>query len=275
MNKKNGNKKIDSNLKLNEIKPLTKNQQKVFESTRNLVLHGSAGTGKTLVSSYLGYKAVLARKFSTLVYIRSAVPTRNMGFYPGTEAEKAQVYEQPYKEIAVELFDRGDAYDSLKHSGAVKFITTAHVRGITLVDSAIIVDECQNMTYQELDSIITRIGRNCRIFFCGDYYQSDLKSTGIRDFYSILKEMNEFDFINFTIDDVVRSDLVKSYLQVKYEKGNFEQQNISDSRTRISTLITRRTDIQDSKLQQSDNANNYSELLPTKTRDDESADRAH
>lgn len=259
MNKKIG-KKIDPNLKLLNIKPLTDNQKKVFDSERHLVLHGSAGTGKTLVSSYLGYRDVLNSKYEALVYIRSAVPTRNIGFMPGTEAEKIQVYEQPYREIAVELFNRGDAYDSLKHSGAVKFSSTSHIRGINLTNIVLIVDECQNMSYQELDSIITRIGKNCRIFFCGDYYQRDLKDTGITQFYDILKEMHEFDFINFTIDDVVRSELVKNYLRVKYEKSNFEQQNLSDSRPRISTILAKRTDVQDSELQQSPGTNNNSEL---------------
>lgn len=262
MSKKNITKKIDPNLKLTTIEPLTENQEKVFNSNKNLVLHGSAGTGKTLVSSYLGYKAVLNRYYNYLVYIRSAVPTRNIGFLPGTEAEKTQVYEQPYRQIATELFDRGDAYDSLKHSEAVKFITTSHIRGINLTDCFIIVDECQNMTYQELDSIITRVGKRCRLVFCGDYYQRDLRETGIREFYNILQEMNEFDFINFTIDDVVRSDLVKNYLKAKYEKGNFEQSDISDSRGRISKLLTTRANLQNSELQQSFDTYNYSELFP-------------
>lgn len=272
MTKRNG-KKIDNNLRLKEIYPLTENQKKIFASKRHLVLHGSAGTGKTLVSSYLAYKDVLDNVYSTLVYIRSAVPTRKIGFLPGTEMEKVQVYEQPYREIASELFDRGDAYDSLKNSGAVKFLSTSHVRGINLKDVCIIVDECQNMTYQELDSIVTRIGNNCRIFFCGDYYQKDLKDTGIREFYNILKHMNEFDFVNLTIDDVVRSKLVKNYLKVKYEKGNFEQSDISERGGRISTLITRKTNLQNSELQQSSDADHYSEFQPYSTGSNVDSDR--
>lgn len=222
MNRPN-KKKLDSNLELSDIEPKTKAQEEVFASDKNLVLHGSAGTGKSFITSFLGYKAVLQRRhYEKLVYIRSAVPTRNLGFLPGTEAEKTQVYEQPYIEIAAELFNRGDAYGILKASEAVKFITTSHIRGITLRNCITIVDECQNMTYQELDSIITRIGPDCRIMFCGDFYQKDLKDTGIREFYNVLASMNEFDFINFSIDDVVRSTLVKSYLRAKYEKGYFK-----------------------------------------------------
>jgi hypothetical protein len=128
------------------------------------------------------------------------------------------------------------------------------------------------MSYQELDSIITRVGENCRLIFCGDYYQRDLKDTGIREFYEILKEMHEFDFVNFTIDDVVRSGLVKNYLKTKYEKGNFEQQNLSERRTGISALIARRADVQDSKLQQSDDADSHPELRPYPTGGDVNSD---
>jgi phosphate starvation-inducible protein PhoH len=243
--------KIDPNFRIAEIEPLTKNQVRVFESDKHQVLHGSAGSGKTFICSYLAYKAVLRGEFSGLVYIRSAVPTRNIGFLPGTEAEKVEVYEIPYKEIATELFDRGDAYESLKRAEAVKFTTTSHIRGITLRNKVIIVDECQNMSYQELDSIITRVGEDCRIYFCGDFYQRDLKDTGIREFYDVLKRMGEFDFTNFTIDDVVRSDLVKSYLRAKYDKSNSEQSNLSTSRPRVADFIAERADVSDTELQQS------------------------
>jgi phosphate starvation-inducible PhoH-like protein len=264
MKKPNG-KKIDPNLKLVEILPLTKNQEKVFECKNNAVLHGSAGTGKSLISSYIGYKGVLSRKYDALVYVRSAVPTRSIGFLPGTESEKTQVYEAPYREIATELFDRGDAYDTLKNSGVVRFLTTSHIRGINLNNVFVVVDECQNMTFQELDSVMTRIGKGTRIFFCGDYYQKDLKDTGIRQFYNVLRSMDEFDFINFTIDDVVRSEIVKNYLKHKYEKGHFEQQDLSEGRSRISSLLAGKTNIQDPKLHESSDANSYPELHPTKS----------
>jgi len=265
MSKKPNGRKIDPNLRLVEIKPKTENQRLVFESNKNCVLHGAAGTGKSLISSYLGYKAVFAKEFSNIVYIRSTVPVRKEGFLPGNAIEKAAEYEKPYYETAVELFDRGDAYETLKRSEAVKFCSTAYLRGINLNNAFIIADECQNMTFQELDTIMTRMGVNSRIFFCGDYYQKDEQQTGIREFYNILRAMNEFDFINFTIDDVVRSDIVKSYLKHKYEKGNFEQSNISNGRTRISTLLTRRADLQNSELHESNDANRYSELHPVKT----------
>lgn len=205
-------------LMLNSIEPLTDNQTLVFESDNNLVMHGCAGTGKSFIGSYLALKDILDNNlFNRLIYIRSAVPTRDMGFLPGTDKEKAEVYEIPYKDICSELFSRDDAYEILKQKNIIHFMTTSFIRGTTMKDAVILVDECQNMSYHELDSIITRVGENCRIIFCGDFNQADLKGNGIKDFYTVLKQMNEFDFIDFTIQDIVRSEFVKSYLVAKYE----------------------------------------------------------
>jgi phosphate starvation-inducible protein PhoH len=192
----------------------------VFESDKNLLLHGCAGTGKTFISLYLALDDIEKGDYSKIILIRSVVPTREMGFLPGTESEKSRVYEEPYIGILQELFNRGDdPYGQLKSKNVINFITTSHIRGVTFQDSVIIVDECQNMTFHELDSIITRIGQNCRIIFCGDFFQSDLKSTGILAFMEVLKEMEEFDFVEFGITDIVRSNLVRSYLVAKYNKG--------------------------------------------------------
>lgn len=205
------------NLKLQEVRPLTTNQKEAFSSENNLVLHGLAGTGKTFISSYLAYHDIERECLSNLVIIRSAVPTRDIGFLPGTDKEKSAVYEEPYKDIATELFDRGDAYEILKQKGLVQFMTTSFIRGLTLRDSCIIVDECQNMSFHELDSIITRVGENCRIIFCGDFRQSDLKRNELLGWLKILRRMEEFDFIEFGVEDIVRSDFVKKYIIAKME----------------------------------------------------------
>jgi phosphate starvation-inducible PhoH-like protein len=208
------------NFYLKEVEPLTTAQVKVFDSYKHLMLHGCAGTGKTFISLYLALDDLQKEEFSRIVLVRSAVPTREMGFLPGTEDEKSKVYEAPYVNIMQELFSRGDnPYGQLKQKGVINFLTTSYIRGTTFNDSVIIVDECQNMTFHELDSIITRVGKNCRIIFCGDFFQSDLKSSGLKDFMRIIKSMNEFDFIEFGIEDIVRSDFVKSYLTEKYTKG--------------------------------------------------------
>jgi phosphate starvation-inducible PhoH-like protein len=208
-----------ASLTLHEIEPLTRNQVKAFESKKNLILHGLAGTGKTFISSYLAYDDMSKGIYDKLVIIRSAVPTRDMGFLPGTEKEKASVYEEPYKDIANELFQRGDAYGIMKQKNLVEFMTTSFIRGITLRDAVIIIDECQNMSFHELDSIITRMGENCRVIFCGDFRQADLKQNGMKDFMQILKRMELFDFIDFQVEDIVRSDFVKSYIIAKNELG--------------------------------------------------------
>lgn len=206
-----------SGLELREIEPLTKNQLKAFESNKHLVLHGLAGTGKTFISSYLAYDDMVKQVANQLVIIRSAVPTRDIGFLPGTEKEKGSVYEEPYKDIAIDLFSRGDAYEILKQKGLVHFMTTSFIRGITLRDAVIIIDECQNMTFHELDSIITRMGENCRVIFCGDFRQADLKQNGLEDFIRVLKRMSLFDLIEFQVEDIVRSEFVKSYIIAKNE----------------------------------------------------------
>lgn len=204
-----------SGLEIAEIDPLTARQVAAFESEKNLVLYGCAGTGKTFVGCYLAYDDMSKGLYERLVIIRSAVPTRDIGYLPGTLAEKTSVYEEPYKDIATDIFQRGDAYQILKTKNLVHFMTTSYLRGITLRDAVIVIDECQNMTFHELDSIITRIGRNCRIIFSGDFDQSDLKNNGLGEFLSILEYMQEFDFVEFTVRDVVRSEFVKNYIIAK------------------------------------------------------------
>jgi len=209
-----------ANLNLQEIEPLTQNQLLAFEADNNLVLHGVAGTGKSFISCYLGFDDILKNEKERIVLIRSAVPTRDIGFLPGNEKEKASVYEEPYKDICIELFQRGDAYEILKTKGIFYFMTTSFIRGVTLRDAVVIVDECQNMSFHELDSIITRIGENCKVIFCGDFRQTDLEKNGLKDFIRVLKAMDkEFTLIEFEIKDIVRSDFVKKYITARTDLG--------------------------------------------------------
>lgn len=211
---------------LKNINPMTDNQERTFDAyadNKHLMLHGSAGTGKTFISLYLSLLDVMKGPddFHKVVIIRSVVPTRDMGFLPGSAKEKSKVYEAPYYSICSEMFGRGDAYEILKTKNLIEFQTTSFIRGITLNDCIIVVDEMQNMTGQELDSIITRIGDNCKIIFCGDFRQTDLakdaERRGLLDFMRIIKKMNAFEFVEFTRNDIVRSSLVKSYIITKEE----------------------------------------------------------
>lgn len=199
-----------------KIRPKTLNQQLVFESYNNqqhLFLYGYAGTGKTFLSMHLALEEVLQGVYNKLVIVRSVVPTRDMGFLPGKLEEKAAVYEQPYHQICADLFQRGDAYDILKKKCHVEFMPTSFVRGITLHDSIVLIDECQNMTDHELNSIITRLGDNSKLIICGDVRQSDLKEkSGFNEILNIFKRMRCMDMIEFQMDDIVRSGFVKEYI---------------------------------------------------------------
>ena len=215
---------IKLNFRLKNIDPLTDNQRKTFEAYdngKNLMLHGIAGTGKSFLANYLAIKEILEgeSRYKKLVIIRSVVPTREMGFLPGNSKEKAKVYEAPYQAIYTELFGRGDAYEYLKSKNFIEFISTSFIRGITLNDCIIVVDEIANMTGHELDSVITRVGKNCKIIFAGDFRQSDFvkdnDKNGMLSFMKIIERMKSFEFIDFQREDIVRSSLVKDYIIVK------------------------------------------------------------
>lgn len=199
-----------------DISPLSANQEEAFNSSKNMILCGSAGSGKSFIACYLAIDSLASRKHDNIVLIRSAVPTRDIGFLPGNDKEKARIYEEPYYGIFSEILQRGDAYNIVKQKDVLHFRTTSYLRGITLRDSVVIVDECQNMTMHELDSLVTRVGRNCRIIFCGDFKQSDLSRNGLKEFLTIVKRMpEEFDIIEFNTNDIVRSNFVKKYIIAK------------------------------------------------------------
>lgn len=209
------------NLELKSIEAKNDKQKKVLSCEKDMLLIGSAGTGKTFLASWIAFHGLRQKLYDRVIFYRSAVSTRDIGFLPGNEKEKMSVYEEPYRDICSELFQNGSCYDQLKNVGMVSFEPTSFVRGRTLRNSFVIVDECQNMTLHELDSLITRLDDDSRIIFCGDIEQADLYKNGLASFFGIIKSMREFDTFNFSIDDVVRGERVKSYLRAKsnYFKG--------------------------------------------------------
>jgi phosphate starvation-inducible protein PhoH len=217
---------LNTKFGMKQIKPLTPAQSDLFNSYKqgyNLAAIGTAGTGKTMCATYLALQDVLEKgEYEKIVIIRSAVQTREQGFVPGTLTQKEAIFEQPYIDIVNDLFGRGDAYQILKQKGIIRFTTSSNIRGLTFDNSVIIVDECQSMTYHELDTIITRVGEESKIVFCGDTRQDDLKQSknradisGLSEFLKVLNVISSFQVVKFGIEDIVRSGLVKEYIIAK------------------------------------------------------------
>jgi predicted ribonuclease YlaK len=219
---------------LASIKPVTDSQKNVFDTWKtgkNQFLFGCAGTGKTFISLYLALSEVLKNEtpYDKVIVVRSLIPTREIGFLPGDEEDKAALYQVPYSNMMQFMFEQPNEqafsmlYDRLKAQGSFYFLSTSFLRGLTFDNSIIIVDECQNLNFHELDTIITRVGQDSKISFCGDFGQSDLtrmnEKNGLMNFLQILQEMNEFNCTEFGIADIVRSGFVRNYLIQKTKLG--------------------------------------------------------
>ena len=217
-----------------EMKGVTKNQIEVFKQYaegKNLFLYGPAGTGKTFVILYNAIKEVLDPKtnYNCIYIVRSLMPTRSLAFMPGDEQDKSSLYQVPYDNMLRLMFKLSSEeqfdimYGELKKQGNVEFLSTSFLRGITLDNAIILVDECQNLNFHELDTIMTRVGQESKIMFSGDFDQTDLREddekAGLGQFIKIINEMKEFYSCEFDIGDIVRSGLVRSYIIQKYNTG--------------------------------------------------------
>ena len=210
---------------LKTFEPLTENQKKFFDAYKRqdyfIALHGVAGTGKTFIALYKALEEILykANPFKKIIVVRSAVQSREIGHLPGDADEKLEIYQQPYRQICETLFGRKDALQRLTEQNYVEFISTSFIRGMSFDDAIIIVDEMQNMNFEEIDTVMTRVGYRSKIIWCGDYRQTDLRrsndKSGILKFFDIAHHMSSFTRIEFTADDIVRSSLVKDYILAK------------------------------------------------------------
>ena len=215
---------------LKTFEPLTANQKKFFDAYKMgdyfIALHGVAGTGKTFIALYKAIEEVLDKSnpFNKIIIVRSAVPSREVGHLPGDLEEKTQIYRQPYQQICHTLFGRPDAYQRLEEQHHIEFISTSFIRGQSFDDAIIIVDECQNMNWGEISTVMTRVGYRSKIIWCGDYRQTDLSKnrndvSGVKQFLEVAKSMKSFTHVEFTVDDIVRSSLVRDWIIACNEKG--------------------------------------------------------
>lgn len=214
---------------LKHIQALTPPQREMLQDYmegRNLTASGSAGTGKTFVALYLALNDVLSvdSEVDRIIIVRSAVPTRDQGFVPGTLEEKAAIYEAPYQSMFCDLMGRMNTYQDMKDAHVVEFQTTSFIRGVTWDNAVVVVDECQSMTFHEINTIMTRLGKNSRIIMCGDMPQTDLRKkhevTGMDKMMRITARMGGFSNVIFTRHDIVRSEFVKSWIIAAEEEGD-------------------------------------------------------
>ena len=217
-----------------KIKPITDNQKiavKAYKDGKNLFQYGAAGTGKTFLSLYLALQDVLDLKtpYHRVCIVRSLIPTRDIGFLPGDHDDKSALYQVIYQNMVQFMFKMPNElafsmlYQNLQQQETLHFLSTSFLRGITFDNSIIIVDECQNLNFHELDTIMTRVGQDSKIIFSGDFFQSDLQKNGDREgmqkFLNIISSMEEFSTVEYNVGDIVRSGIVRSYLINKIKQG--------------------------------------------------------
>lgn len=213
---------------LADVTPLTDTQraccQQYAAGAEVLLWLGTPGTGKTFLAvSQALHDALHTKRHQRIVLVRSAVPSRSVGYLPGTEEDKLAAYQAPYRDICARLFTQVDAYARLVAQGTLEFVSTSYLRGMTWDDAIVIVDECQNMSDMELHTIMTRLGQRSRIIFCGDQGQTDLQRVSDRSgwptFSEILQAMPMTQVTYFTPDDIVRSPVIKAYILARDAHG--------------------------------------------------------
>lgn len=201
------------------VHPKLTYKQEVVISSKSpfLLMTGVAGTAKTYTAIAKALTWLRGKQVHKILIIRSAVAVRNIGFLPGDHDDKGGVYEAPYKPLFDSLVPKG-GYKALNAAKLIDFELTSFLRGQTLEDTAIIVDEYQNMGAKELQTIVTRVGDGSRMILCGDTDQCDLPNWEANEHLrviDVLKRMELFHVVEFETKDIVRSPFVKAYYETK------------------------------------------------------------
>lgn len=243
---------------LNKLVPLTYNQQKfkdIYNSGVEVIFQlGAAGAGKTSLALSEAFAEVLdpSTHYDKVIIIRSAVAVREIGYLPGSLDEKAQSYEAPYIDAVKSIFNYKEPYENLKAVGLLEFALTSYLRGVNFTEgSIIIVDECQNLDFEEINTAYTRLCKGSKIIFCGDGKQTDIQrlkkqDSGLAKFIDIFDNMHKYEdefndysnminepydqyeykkdipnyaIINYEDKDCLRNDKVRNYLITKHKMG--------------------------------------------------------
>lgn len=212
------------NLTLKKPFHLTPNQVKFYYGTQDLntnmiLVDGAAGTAKTYVAVYGALELLKNRHVDQIVYIRTVVESssRSIGALPGELEEKFSPYSMPLMDKLGEILDLHHI-KCLMDNNYIKAIPVNFVRGLTFNNSAVILDESQNMTKGELTTILTRFGRGSVYFVCGDTNQTDIKDSGFKGVFDAFDTphsvKNNIHCLKFDNDDIVRSPILKHITQV-------------------------------------------------------------
>ena len=211
------------------IRPKTANQKRYVDAIEDHTITfgiGPAGTGKTYLAMAMAVAALNAKKINRIILTRPAVEAgEHLGFLPGTLSEKIDPYLRPLFDALHDMIDI-DSIPRLMQSGVIEVAPLAYMRGRTLNDAFVILDEAQNTTPEQMKMFLTRLGFGSKMVVTGDVTQIDLpngKNSALRVIRDILKDIDDIAFLELTAEDVVRHRLIGDIVRA-YDKFDEQRQ---------------------------------------------------